>query len=126
MTAASIKRAQVFEDGGAAMMARIAGNDGEYITQASISAIVCTIKNARTQAAISTPAVVVATSVFDTLQTDSRWTEDSTGYNFLHTVPATSFASGDTIYRVEYKFTPASGEVFWVVFEASALGVLTS
>lgn len=126
MAAAAIKRGRVFEDGGACFMARVAGNDGEYITQVSISSIDCTIKNARTQAAVSTPSVVVADSVFDTLQTDSRWSEDSTGYNFRHTVPAATFTTADTIYRVEYRFTPAVGEVFWVVFEATTLGVLTS
>ena len=54
--------------------------------------------------------------MFDTLQTDSRWSEDDTGYNFRHTVGASVFSEANHHYEIEYVFTPASGEVYAVVF----------
>jgi len=119
-----LTRGATWEDSGCSVMARVTGQDGEAITQASITAITCTVFQAGTS--VGTPAVVVADSVFDTLQTDSRWTIDDTGYNFRHDVPAVSFATGDKIYRLEYKFDPAAGENFHIVFEIHARGLLTS
>src|SRR6187402_145567 len=99
-----------FEDGGATFMARVLGNAGTAITQATISSITCNVYDmtAPTVAVIS-PTVTVNSVVFDTLQTDARWTADTTGYNFLHAMPATAFPTGKRNYKVEYKFTPTSG-----------------
>lgn len=60
-------------------------------------------------------AIAVASSVFDTLQNDSRWDEDSTGYNFRFTPSVAShppFEKPNREYRVHIEFTPASGEPF--------------
>ena len=119
-----IVKATVWEDGGAALMARIVGNAGANIVQADITAISRAVFVGSTLQATTAP--VVATVVFDTLQTDARWARDSTGYNFREAVLAAVFPDGDTIYRVEYKFTPASGEVFWVVFDCLTVNVRTS
>lgn len=125
MPAPSIHRATVFEDSGASCMARIVGNDAANATQASITGITYSVYNGDT-AIIEDSALTVATVVFDTLQTDARWTEDSTGYNFRHDLPATTFPTGDAVYRVEYVFNPVSGEDFAVVFELTALNVMGS
>ena len=119
-----ITKASVFEDGGASLMARVVGNAGANIVQADITSISRAVYIDSTLQATTAP--VVATVVFDTLQTDARWAVDSTGYNFRQDVAASVFADGDTIYRVEYKFTPASGEVFWVVFDCLTVNVRTS
>ena len=120
-----IVKATVWEDGGATLMSRIVGNDAANIVQADITSISRVVFVGSTiSTAETTP--VVATVVFDTLQTDARWAVDSTGYNFRQDVAASVFADGDTIYRVEYKFTPASGEVFWVVFDCLTVNVRTS
>lgn len=106
-------------------MGRIKGNDAANITQAGISSIVCNVfdLDSRSMTPLVSPAMVVADNVFDTLQTDDRWTVDDTGYNFRHEMPASTFADGDKIYRVEYKFTPASGAVFWAVFDCYTINV---
>lgn len=127
MPAPTITTATVWEDGGASLMARVLGNDAANITQASITSITCSVYDAQERGtAVVTPAVVVADSVFDSLQTDARWTVDSTGYNFCHDCPATAFPDGDTVYRVIYKFTPASGEVFYKVWDVHSLEVEVS
>lgn len=59
----------------------------------------------------------VASLIFDTLQT---WDEDSTGYNFQHTLPAASFPVGDKWYRIEEWIDATSGEDFpagiWILY----------
>lgn len=56
---------------------------------------------------------VVATSIFDTLQTGGMWptAKDSRGYNCKLTIPAARFPSGSLFFRVEVKITrTAAGE----------------
>lgn len=121
---ASIIRDSAFKDSGAIFLARILASDGTNLVQADVSSITCTVTDITGMpAAVITPSIVVSVSVFDTLQTDSLWSKDSTGYNFRHAMPATAFPTGGNVYRVEYKFTPASGAVFYVVFEVTAVGV---
>lgn len=117
----------VHEDGGATMLARIVGNAGTNITIATISAITCNVYDlVLGGTAIVSPTVTVATSVFDTVQTDAIWTADTIGYNFKHDLPATSFPVGGHTYRIEYKFTPVSGQVFFEKINATALETLQS
>lgn len=68
--------------------------------------------------AIVTGTLTVADVVFDSLQTsDTRWSVDSTGYNFAYAAPVTWFPSGGVVYQVELTFTPTSGAAFKVLFE---------
>lgn len=120
-------RGSVWEDSGCSLMARVLGVDGANITQASISSITYAVHNADTGAeVVASTSLTVASVVFDTLQTDSRWHVDSTGYNFRMDAPAASFPTGNTRYHVEVKFTPATGAVFHVVFEVAALQIFRS
>lgn len=99
-------------------LARVVGNAGTAITQATISTIVCKVfleSGSTPDTAVVTPTVTVSSAVFDTLQTDSRWTKDGTGYNFRFTVPGTSLTVDGGRYRVEYLFTPTSGDAFTVI-----------
>lgn len=122
MPATKIHPFSAWEDSGFSLMARVYGQTGAAITQAAISAITATFYNIDDEdapVAIGSPAsLTVADVVFDTLQTDSRWTKDSTGYNFRYDVPASYTATGCKA-RVEIKFDPASGENFHVVFEGT-------
>lgn len=113
----------VWEDTGLIVMARIVGNAGTAITQASLTSIkmdVYDITDEDAPAAIgSQDTLTINSVVFDTLQdSDVRWTRDDEGYNFLHTVAATRFASAGPV-RIEFMFDPASGENFMMVWEGT-------
>ena len=119
-------RAIIYEDSGITCMARIQGGDASNITQATTSAItVAVFKNANTTATY-TASLTVADVIFDSLQTDSRWSKDSTGYNFRYGVIASVFDSGDATYRVEFKFTPTSGSQYWVIYSIDTVEVFSS
>jgi len=120
------KRGSIWEDSGCFLMARILGNDGNAITQASVSSISYVIHNITSDVAVTSGSLTVSDVVFDTLQTDDRWTADDTGYNFGHAALASWFATPDVTYRVEYKFTPTSGQVFFAVFEVTSNALYTS
>lgn len=118
-----------WEDGGCSLMARVVGPTSAAITQAAVSSITCAVFDLdgdSPSSAVATPSIVVASTVFDTLQTDGRWSVDSTGYNFRYDAAASIFATGGHRYRFEFRFTPASGQVYWVVFEVTAESLLTS
>ena len=107
-------------------MARIQGADASNITQATTSAITLAVfKNANTTATY-TASLTVADVVFNSLQTDSRWDKDSTGYNWRYAVIASVFDDGDATYRLEFKFTPTSGSQYFVIFEIDTVEVFTS
>lgn len=72
---------------------------------------------------VAQTTVVIATSVYDTLQTGSAWRGDSAGLNFAHTVPGTAFPDGGATYDIEYLFTPTAGGVFPVLVRVTTLSV---
>lgn len=92
---------------------------GANAVQSDITSITYTVLDS---AGVSTSsgAVTVSTSVFNTLQTDTRWDADATGYNFRHAVPAAGFDAAG-VFQVKYVFTPASGSPFILLFEGAAL-----
>lgn len=116
-----------FEDGGATLMARVTGWNAADIVQSDISSIHYSVYDRTAETSVvSATALTVSAVVFNTLQTDARWSVDSEGYNFRHTVPASALPNGDRLYRVEYKFTPASGEVFFLAFDIQAQAIYQS
>lgn len=122
-------KGNVFEDGGASFMARVAIQDGTNGQQADFTGItyaVFDLDSATPATAVSSGSLTVANVVFDTLQTDSRWTKDSTGYNFRHDATPAMFPTGGHRYRMEYLFNPAAGEDFFVAFEVDTIAMLTS
>ena len=122
-----IAAGSVFQNSGALFLARVRSSSGSYVTQATLSTITCRVSNMTTGVAVTviSPTITISTSVFDALQTDAYWTQDTTGYNFKHAMPATAFPTANNVYRVEYKFTPTSGAVFYVEFQVTALETLT-
>ncbi len=116
----------IWEDSGAYLMSRILGSDGAAIQQADVSSIAYSVYDMDDTSSPSTGSLTVANVVYDTLQTDARWTKDSTGYNFGWAAGASLFAGGDKVYTVEVAFTPASGEVYHVVFQVRTRALLRS
>ena len=110
----------VWEDSGASLMARITGNDATNIQQADVTTIAYTVSSLATDAdtgvvtgtETATGTLTVSSVVFDTLQTDARWTLDSTGYNFRWDVPASIFATGDTVRGDTLQFLEGLGRLF--------------
>lgn len=116
--------ASVYEGSGVRWMARVTGGNGANIVQADVSSIAFSVYDlADTDAATATGALSVASVVFDSLQTDARWTVDSIGYNFAWDMAYTIFEDGGTTYRVEVTFTPASGDPFHLVRDFPVVGV---
>jgi len=128
MKATDLLETSGWEDSSLTVMARIQGEDAANITQATIGSIAAKVfdLNDNNAQVGSTINLTVSSVVFDTLQTDARWTKDAVGYNFRHTVPASYFPTGDHVYRVEYKFSPSSGDPFFFVVEHTAVNVLSS
>lgn len=126
---------------GVTLMARVTGNNGQPITQASLSTITYTVTNLGTGVEAAAVSLTIASVVFDNLQQGNpRWTVDSAdapgedgrhGYNFLATIPASDFPAATAAtttpaairYQVDVRFVPTSGEAFIGVFQFTALPV---
>ena len=108
MGAADIETFVVWHGTTPTVMARLHGkidDEKAYITQASVEEINCTVVQGVSGGETHDGAVVVADSVFDTLQTDDFWDEDATGYNFRHTIPATAIPTAGVTYEARYTLT---------------------
>jgi len=95
-------------------------DEGAALQQTNISSITCNVydlDSATPSVASSTPILVVASVISDTLVDDEIWTQDNIGRNFIHSVPGTSFTSAN-LYRIVYEATlsPALGSatITWV------------
>lgn len=118
---------------GVTLLARIVGNDGELVTQASITSIAYTVWDLTTDESVATStSLTVATVVFDSLQTDAVWTKDTAdepgpddraGYNFKATIPAATITPDGDRFQIDVKFTPASGQPFVLTFQFDTLEV---
>lgn len=129
MSAAIPVYGYVWEDCTAVCMARIVGEANTAIVQSSVTSIACNVFDVSAgDTLVLEPTMVVATNVFDALQTDARWdtTLDATGYNFRHTVPHAAFPTGGHTYRVEYAFTMADDTRIMAVYEIEAKAVSSS
>lgn len=116
---------EAFEDQAVALMDRVKNLAGAYITVASISTLtykvyLCEDRDAVISASgeivgTETTLTPIATYVFDALVTTAPWTADATGYNVRLDLPAAKRPTGGW-HRVELKFTPTTGDPFFVVW----------
>ena len=89
--------------------------DGSNMVQADVDTIEFAVYNDDTREQVQAlTALVVANVVFDTLQTDDRWSADSDGYNFRHDVSHSLLTDPDVTYRIEYKITLDGGSEFYL------------
>ena len=122
MAEAIIYECVVYEDFPMTALARITGSDGNNLQQADLTSIAYTVRDNNDSGAseVTSGTLTIADVVFDSLQTDARWTKDSTGYNFRATIPAAAFPSTSD-YRVQITFTETTGETFPLWFDATVL-----
>lgn len=117
----------IYEDSSVVLMARILHTDRNPIQQADFGSI--TIKAydlADTSTTTYAATLVVADVIFDTLQTDARWTKDSTGYNFRTIAPPTAFPNGDSTYSVEVKITDSVSAVGFFTYTINTTDLIQS
>lgn len=110
---------------GLVIMARVNGWLNSAIVQADITSIQCTVRDTVNDTVTYNQALTVADVIFNALQTGAIWSVDATGYNFLHTVPATAFptpsvAPFNRVYVISVRFTPATGQPFVVEYSHTA------
>ena len=104
----------VLEDSTFSIMARVHAN-GSNLLQADVSSITYSIfYTDSTVAHTTSTALTVSSVIYDTLQTDSRWTVDGTGYNFRHDVAASVLTDPTRVYQFEYLFTLADASAFFL------------
>lgn len=108
----------IWENTSPACAARITDVAGDPITQATTASINYEVRDKSNPKVVTgSGTVIVSSSVFDTYQTPESWNVDSIGYNFMHRPPPSCFKLGGRVYAVEYKFTPAAGDAYYVIFE---------
>ena len=125
------------EDGTATCLARVCAingsgaatgvnGEGRWITQSDLSAITCNLFDV-TAGSAAVSATVTSAAILNTpVTSQANWASDTTGYNFLHTLPITAFPAADRTYRVEYKLTLNGGEVFFIRYQGSVVSTLGS
>lgn len=121
MASAKDIRGTVFQNATATFLARVEDSSGALITQANVSAVAYTVSEISKDDSAVQRAIVghenIALSktdvVYDTLQTDSTWTVDATGYNFRHELDVSqyeAFAEVGQVYQVRFEVTPTTGQ----------------
>ena len=114
------------EDGSAYALARVLTKNSSHNLIAAVQSDISTISRSvflytdnvvGTTAIIGPTALVVADAVLNALSTGDVWTLDTTGFNFLDTVPVTAFPTGGATYDLRYTFTSDSGLTFFLVFK---------
>lgn len=127
MPAPQVWLAVAIEDGGVALMGRVVGNNAALINQATIDEITYKVyeKGDAVNIAVNSP-LTVSNVVFDSLQTDARWTKDATGYNFRHDLVPAELPEGGKVYIVEFKFVPEVGSQFYGIYSVDTLSLIQS
>ena len=101
----------VAEDSTFAVMLRLQV-DGSSATQSVLSSITWKAWDERNTAAVyASGTLTVADVIYDTLQTDGRWSADATGYNFRHDITQATFTKPGR-YLIEYTVTMTGGNSF--------------
>lgn len=138
-----IVRGRTVASSGTPLFARIRNpNSGSLITQSSLSAITYNVRDLTAESTVGAGSLTPGDVVYDTLQTSSDWTQDSstslgedgsTGYNFRWTAPASLFVYTpdldeegtpiEHVFQADVKFAPASGEAFVIPFRFGAAPV---
>ena len=95
------------------VMGRFLIHDGSVAQQADITSVGYKVYDVDDPSSviIEDAAVDVSAVFYDTLQTDSRWTLDSTGFNFAWAAPVTACPDGGKTYIAQFTTQPDVGAV---------------
>lgn len=118
----------VWEDSTPTLLARVEidrGGDADPVQQADLSSATYKVFRKGSDTPTASGTLTISAVIYDTLQTGTIWTVDTTGYNFLYTLAATAFPEPGS-YTAEVKFVQTSGAVGFLVFNLTALSVLGS
>ena len=116
MSATTTEAASVWEDGDVVLMARVTNTSATNITQATISSGVVKVYDKTGAQVGSDITLVVANTIFDSLQTDNGW-PFSTGYNFRTTITGATYFGSVGTHCVEVLLTPSSGSDIAIVYD---------
>jgi hypothetical protein len=108
-------RAIIMQGNPCTVLARVIGGDGNAITSADIATVAWTVYDVDAQQQTDTGSPDVDDCIYDTLQTDGRWTTDSIGFNLAVDIDDTAFPVGGDCYQVRITLTPVSGDPYSVV-----------
>ena len=108
----------VYEDSTFSLMSRFTV-DGSDATQSDCSSITMKAWDVDDyDTPVLDATLTVSAVVYDTLQTDGRWSVDATGYNFRYDVADTVCTTAGTQYRFEAVVTTSGGKLppmVWIV-----------
>ena len=108
----------VYEDSTFSLMSRFTV-DGANATQSDCSSITMKAWDVDDyDTPVLDATLTVSAVVYDTLQTDGRWSVDATGYNFRYDVADTVCTTPGTQYRFESVVTTSGGKLppmVWIV-----------
>jgi len=129
----------VFKNGSVTLLARVVGPDAVALTQADVTSIALSVyllddtdpDSGTVVTGHSATVLVVAATIFDTLQVDELWKDprtgryvDQVGFNFKHVLAigaAQAFATAGRNYRIVATITPVAGEVILVRFRVHCI-----
>ncbi len=101
----------VYQSTGFVVMGRILRIDsGLPIVRADITTL--TRKLVKANDVIATDVLVIADSIFDTLQTNPLWDLDTDGFNVRDIVTADKVTVGDAAYELWYEFASGTLPIF--------------
>ena len=116
-------------DTGLVLMARLRYLSGSLLAQGTLDSITLSVWDMGdgddTPVFVTDYELVIADTVFDTLQTDSRWTVDTLGYNWRYILPAAARPEGNK-YRTQTIFQPDGGEPQALVIQIPSRALLAS
>jgi len=128
MAKATIFKGKCNENSATVLLNRVELASGANAAQADIQSGGIRVKvfNGTTEAPVGSDYLpAVGNVVYNTLQLDSRWTQDKTGYNFALPLAGSYFPDGQYVYFVEIKFTPTSGDPFYIIWHLQCQNILS-
>ena len=93
-----IGRLEIDENEHVTLMDRMVLNDGSYLTQAATASATIQVRGRR--GVEHEQDITVSDVIYDTLQTDTYWQEDRTGYNIRYTMDTEDIMVGGREYHV--------------------------